>query len=99
MFILFNNYSRKRSQLAIGEYVTLAKSTSLDLSHVASTLLCATKLEQLKPNIDNYNVVLGEDMLQSLEEIHPCFTIPAPEQIRDVLYFITVHGVAKAQVQ
>lgn len=57
---------------------------------VASTLLGATileqlktniDLEQLKTNIDSYKVVLGEDVLedvlQVLEEIHTRFTIPA----------------------
>ncbi|MNF13732.1 putative aldo-keto reductase [compost metagenome] len=45
---------------------------------VASTLLGATTLEQLKTNIDSFDVVLNEDVLQGLEEIHTRFTIPAP---------------------
>ena len=45
---------------------------------VASTLLGATTVEQLKINIDSLDVVLDEDVLQALEEIHTRFTIPAP---------------------
>ncbi|MNT59161.1 putative aldo-keto reductase [compost metagenome] len=45
---------------------------------VASTLLGATTLEQLKINIDSFDLVLNEDVLQGLEEIHTRFTIPAP---------------------
>lgn len=45
---------------------------------VASTLLGATSVEQLKINLDSLNVVLDEDVLQALEEIHTRFTIPAP---------------------
>ncbi|MBF1994824.1 NADP(H)-dependent aldo-keto reductase [Serratia symbiotica] len=89
LFSRFNRYSGQQAQLAIGEYVTLAKKHGLDPSQmalafvrqqpfVASTLLGATTLEQLKTNIDSYNVVLGEDVLQALEEIHTRFTIPAP---------------------
>jgi aryl-alcohol dehydrogenase-like predicted oxidoreductase len=75
--------------LAIAEYVALAKKHGLDPSQmalafvrqqpfVASTLLGATTLEQLKTNIDSFDVVLNEDVLQGLEEIHTRFTIPAP---------------------
>lgn len=89
LFSRFNRYSGQQAQLAIGEYVTLAKKHGLDPSQmalafvhqqpfVASTLLGATTLEQLKTNIDSYNVVLNEDVLQALEEIHTRFTIPAP---------------------
>ncbi|MNE96104.1 putative aldo-keto reductase [compost metagenome] len=45
---------------------------------VASTLLGATTLEQLKINIDSFDVMLNEEVLQALEEIHSRFTIPAP---------------------
>lgn len=45
---------------------------------VASTLLGATSVEQLKINLDSLDVILDEDVLQALEEIHTRFTIPAP---------------------
>lgn len=89
LFSRFTRYSSAQSQAAIAEYVTLAKKHGLDPSQmalafvrqqpfVASTLLGATTLEQLKMNIDSFDVVLNEEVLQALEEIHSRFTIPAP---------------------
>ncbi|WON77991.1 NADP(H)-dependent aldo-keto reductase [Serratia sp. UGAL515B_01] len=89
LFSRFTRYTSKQSQLAIAEYVALAKKHNLDPCQmalafvrqqpfVASTLLGATTLEQLKTNIDSFNVVLGAEVLQALEEIHTRFTIPAP---------------------
>ncbi len=89
LFSRFTRYSSAQSQAAIAEYVALAKKHGLDPSQmalafvrqqpfVASTLLGATTLEQLKMNIDSFDVVLNEEVLQGLEEIHSRFTIPAP---------------------
>ena len=89
LFSRFTRYSSAQSQAAIAEYVALANKHGLDTSQmalafvrqqpfVASTLLGATTLEQLKINIDSFDVVLNEEVLQGLEEIHSRFTIPAP---------------------
>lgn len=89
LFSRFTRYTSAQSQLAVAEYVALAKKHGLDAAQmalafvrqqpfVASTLLGATTLEQLKSNIDSFDVVLEEDVLQALEEIHTRFTIPAP---------------------
>ncbi|CAH3761872.1 MULTISPECIES: NADP(H)-dependent aldo-keto reductase [Serratia] len=89
LFTRFNRYSGQQTQLAIAECVALAKKHGLDPSQmalafvrqqpfVASTLLGATTVDQLKINIDSLDVVLDEDVLQALEEIHTRFTIPAP---------------------
>ncbi|NCG54394.1 NADP(H)-dependent aldo-keto reductase [Serratia fonticola] len=89
LFSRFTRYSSAQSQAAIAEYVALAKKHGLDPSQmalafvrqqpfVASTLLGATTLDQLKMNIDSFDVVLNEEVLQGLEEIHSRFTIPAP---------------------
>ncbi|OKP26270.1 NADP(H)-dependent aldo-keto reductase [Serratia fonticola] len=89
LFSRFTRYSSAQSHAAIAEYVALAKKHGLDPSQmalafvrqqpfVASTLLGATTLEQLKMNIDSFDVVLNEEVLQALEEIHSRFTIPAP---------------------
>lgn len=89
LFSRFTRYSSAQSQAAIAEYVALAKKHGLDPSQmalafvrqqpfVASTLLGATTLEQLKINIDSFDVVLNEEVLQALEELHSRFTIPAP---------------------
>ncbi|PVZ82457.1 NADP(H)-dependent aldo-keto reductase [Serratia sp. S1B] len=89
LFSRFTRYTSAQSQLAVAEYVALAKKHGLDPSQmalafvrqqpfVASTLLGATTLEQLKTNIGSFDLVLNEEILQALEEIHRRFTIPAP---------------------
>lgn len=89
LFSRFTRYTSAQGQLAVAEYVALAKKHGLDPAQmalafvrqqpfVASTLLGATTLKQLKSNIDSFEVVLEEDVLQALEEIHTRFTIPAP---------------------
>ncbi|RLM14079.1 NADP(H)-dependent aldo-keto reductase [Gibbsiella quercinecans] len=89
LFSRFTRYSSPHSEQAIAEYVALAKKHGLDPAQmalafvrqqpfVASTLLGATTLKQLKTNIDSFNLTLGEEVLQALEEIHSRFTIPAP---------------------
>jgi len=75
--------------LAIAEYVALAQKHHLDPSQmalayvrqqpfVASTLLGATTMEQLKINIDSFNLTLDADMLEGIEAIHRRYTYPAP---------------------
>lgn len=73
----------------MAEYVALAKKHGLDPSQmalafvrqqpfVASTLLGATTLEQLKINIESYDVTLNEEVIEGLEAIHRRYTYPAP---------------------
>ena len=89
LFSRFTRYSSPQAEAAIAEYVALAKKRNLDPSQmalafvrqqpfVASTLLGATTLEQLKINIDSQNLTLDEEILADLENIHKRFTIPAP---------------------
>ncbi|CAO97812.1 NADP(H)-dependent aldo-keto reductase [Erwinia tasmaniensis] len=89
LFSRFTRYSGEQSQQAIAEYVELARKHGLDPSQmalafvrqqpfVASTLLGATTLEQLKTNIDSYDVTLNEEVLAGLEAIHRRYTYPAP---------------------
>jgi aryl-alcohol dehydrogenase-like predicted oxidoreductase len=89
LFSRFTRYSSPQAEAAIAEYVALAKKHNLDPSQmalafvrqqpfVASTLLGATTLEQLKINIDSQDLTLDGEILVELEEIHKRFTIPAP---------------------
>ncbi|MEG3134356.1 NADP(H)-dependent aldo-keto reductase [Rouxiella sp. T17] len=89
LFSRFTRYSSPQSEAAVAEYVGLAKKLNLDPSQmalafvrqqpfVASTLLGATTLEQLKINIDSQDLTLDEEVINALEEIHKRFTIPAP---------------------
>lgn len=89
LFSRFTRYSSAQSEAAVVEYVGLAKKLNLDPSQmalafvrqqpfVASTLLGATTLEQLKINIDSQDLTLDEEVINALEAIHKRFTIPAP---------------------
>ena len=89
LFSRFTRYTGPQAQLATAEYVALAKRHGLDPAQmalafvrqqpfVASTLLGATTLEQLKSNIDSQDVVLSQEVLDAVEEIHTRFTFPAP---------------------
>ncbi|WP_038900479.1 NADP(H)-dependent aldo-keto reductase [Dickeya dadantii] len=89
LFSRFVRYSAPHTQQAIAEYVALAQKHGLDPAQmalafvrqqpfVASTLLGATTLEQLKTNLGSLDLTLGEDVLTELEAIHRRFNIPAP---------------------
>ncbi|AUX94611.1 NADP(H)-dependent aldo-keto reductase [Mixta gaviniae] len=89
LFSRFTRYSGEQSQLAIAEYVDLARKHGLDPAQmalafvrqqpfVASTLLGATTLEQLQSNIDSYQLTLSGEVLEQLEAIHRRYTYPAP---------------------
>jgi aryl-alcohol dehydrogenase-like predicted oxidoreductase len=43
---------------------------------VASTIIGATSLEQLKENIDAYEVKLSAEVLAAIDEIHGRYTNP-----------------------
>ena len=89
LFSRFTRYSGEQSVQAIEAYVALAQRHGLDPSQmalafvrqqpfVASTLLGATSLEQLKTNIDSFNLTLSAEVIAELEVIHRRFTYPAP---------------------
>lgn len=89
LFSRFTRYSGEQSAAAVAAYVALAQQHGLDPSQmalafvrqqpfVASTLLGATTLQQLKINIDSFNLTLDEELMQQLEAIHRRYTYPAP---------------------
>jgi Predicted oxidoreductases (related to aryl-alcohol dehydrogenases) len=89
LFSRFTRYSGEQSQQAIAAYVALAKQHNLDPSQmalayvrqqpfVASTLLGATTMEQLKVNVESFNLTLSGEVLEALEAIHRQYTYPAP---------------------
>ncbi len=89
LFSRFTRYSGEQAQQAVAEYVALAQRHQLDPAQmalafvrqqpfVASTLLGATTLEQLKRNLDSYHLQLDEEVMAGLETIHRRFTFPAP---------------------
>ncbi|WNN47882.1 NADP(H)-dependent aldo-keto reductase [Siccibacter colletis] len=89
LFSRFTRYSGEQTQKAVAAYVEIAKRHGLDPAQmalafvrqqafVASTLLGATTLEQLKTNVESLNVTLSEAVLAELEAVHQVYTYPAP---------------------
>ena len=85
----FDRYSNKNSKNATLQYVEIAKKydltpTQLALSFVnqqpfvASNIIGATNLSQLKENIESIDINLGEDILKEIETIHLNQPNPAP---------------------
>lgn len=82
-------YNGQRSHSATAAYLELAKLNGLSLTELAlafvasrpfvsSTILGATTLEQLKEDIDACNIVLSEEILEQLEQVHNQNPNPAP---------------------
>jgi len=89
LFGRFTRYSGEQSQKAVAAYVDVAKRHQLDPAQmalafvrrqpfVASTLLGATTLDQLKSNIDSLHLTLSDEVIEELEAVHRIYTYPAP---------------------
>ncbi|HCS2413276.1 TPA: aldo/keto reductase, partial [Shigella sonnei] len=77
------------TQKAVAAYVDIARRHGLDPAQmalafvrrqpfVASTLLGATTMDQLKTNIESLHLELSEDVLAEIEAVHQVYTYPAP---------------------
>ncbi|WP_437888477.1 NADP(H)-dependent aldo-keto reductase [Phytobacter sp. V91] len=89
LFSRFTRYSGEQAQKAIAAYVDIARRHNLDPSQmalafvrrqpfVASTLLGATTMEQLKANVESLHLELSEEVLAEIEAVHQVYTYPAP---------------------
>ncbi|MEM0704175.1 NADP(H)-dependent aldo-keto reductase [Enterobacter quasihormaechei] len=89
LFSRFTRYSGEQTQKAIAAYVDIAKRHGLDPAQmalafvrrqpfVASTLLGATTMAQLKINIESFHLTLSEEVLAEIEAVHQVYTYPAP---------------------
>jgi aryl-alcohol dehydrogenase-like predicted oxidoreductase len=89
LFSRFTRYSSEQSQKAVAAYVEIAKRHNLDPAQmalafvrrqpfVASTLLGATTMEQLKTNLESLNLTLSEEVIEEIEAAHRIYTYPAP---------------------
>jgi aryl-alcohol dehydrogenase-like predicted oxidoreductase len=81
LFTRFTRYSNPQVDRAAERYVSLARQHGLDPSQmalafvnqqpfVASNIIGATTLEQLKADIDSINVKLSQEVLDGIEAIH-----------------------------
>jgi aryl-alcohol dehydrogenase-like predicted oxidoreductase len=89
LFPQFGRYNKPGVVPAVRAYDALARESGLTLTqlalafcksrfYVASTIIGATTLTQLKENIDAFEVELSADVLKRIDEIHLLHTNPAP---------------------
>ncbi|WP_409309722.1 NADP(H)-dependent aldo-keto reductase [Pectobacterium sp. B1J-3] len=89
LYSRFTRYTAPHAQQATAEYVALAQKHGLDPAQmalafvrqqpfVATTLLGATSVDQLKINLASQELTLSREILDELEAIHRRFTFPAP---------------------
>lgn len=89
LYSRFSRYSNPEGEWATEQYAQLAEQHGLSLTQLAlafikqqffvtSTIIGATSLEQLKENIDAFEVNLSDDILQGIEAIHRQQPNPAP---------------------
>lgn len=89
LFNRFQRYTNERTSAAVAEYVALATRHGLDpaqmalafvtsRSFVASNLLGATTMAQLKSNIASQSVIISEELESEINRIHNANPNPAP---------------------
>ena len=89
LFERFVRYFTPQGVQATEAYVNLAREHGLDPAQmalafvnqrpfVASNIIGATNLEQLKSNIDSLDVVLTDELLQGIQEIGTTYSNPCP---------------------
>ena len=89
LFSRFSRYSNPESEWAIEQYALLAEKHGLSLTQLAlafikqqffvtSTIIGATNLNQLKENIAAFDLILSDEILQGIEDIHRQQPNPAP---------------------
>jgi aryl-alcohol dehydrogenase-like predicted oxidoreductase len=89
LFPNFSRFSSEQSNRATEMYAQLAADNNMsitqmslafvnDRSFVTSNIIGATKIEQLKENIDSHEITLSEEILKEIEAIHNIIPDPAP---------------------
>lgn len=89
LFERFSRYSNSQSLLATQWYVELAQAYGLDPAQMAlayvhgrpfvtSTIIGATSMPQLRSNIASAEIVLSDEILESIEAIHVAHPNPGP---------------------
>lgn len=89
LYSRFSRYSNPQSEWATEQYAQLAKQHDLTLTQLSlafikqqffvnSTIIGATNLDQLKENIQAFEIELSTDVLEGIEAIHRQQPNPAP---------------------
>ncbi|MFD2205029.1 NADP(H)-dependent aldo-keto reductase [Kiloniella antarctica] len=82
-------YMGERGQMAVADYIGLAEKHRLDPAQMAlayvrsrpfvtAPIIGATKMAQLKVNIESAEITLSTDLLKEIEELGKKHTIPCP---------------------
>ena len=89
LFPRFGRYTNPQATEATKKYLKIAEDNNMTLAQmslafvtqqpfVTSNIIGATNLEQLKENIDSVNVVLSDEILTQINEVHDTIPNPAP---------------------
>ena len=89
LFPRFNRYSSEQSEKAVVAYQKIAESHGLSLAQLAlayvnqlpfvtSNIIGATKMDQLKENINSIHIELSDAILSEIEAVHSKIPNPAP---------------------
>ncbi len=82
-------YKNEGSEKAVSSYLEIAQKCNISLSQLAlayinqlpfvtSNIIGATKMEQLKENIESINIELSDEILAEIEAVHTEIPNPAP---------------------
>jgi aryl-alcohol dehydrogenase-like predicted oxidoreductase len=85
----WTRYNKHNSSKAIDAYYEVAKKHGLDLAQmslkfleiqpfVTSVIIGATKMEQLKTNIESVSINLSENVIKEINEIQKIYPNPCP---------------------
>jgi aryl-alcohol dehydrogenase-like predicted oxidoreductase len=89
LFDRFTRYTNPQANAATEAYVALAKENGLDPSQMAlayvnsrpfltSNIIGATTMEQLKTDIESFNITLTKSTIRAIEDIHEKIPNPSP---------------------
>ena len=89
LFPRFARYSSEQSTEATRRYLKIAEDNNITLAQmslafvnqqpfVTSNIIGASKMEQLKENIDSINVTLSKEILNQINAVHAVIPNPAP---------------------
>ncbi len=85
----FSRYNHPNTTKAVEEYHKLSLEVGISLAQLSlayingkefllSNIIAATKIEQLKENINSIDITLSADVLKEIERIHLMYPNPAP---------------------
>ena len=89
LFPRFARYSSEQSTEATKRYLKIAEDNNITLAQmslafvnqqpfVTSNIIGATKIEQLKENIESINITLSDELLEQINAVHAVIPNPAP---------------------